>query len=67
MTKIGILVKPDGSLEMRTEGFAGPACLREAEEIIEQLNELGVEVKTTDIKETEEFNVQVEQRTQVQS
>lgn len=64
--KIGALIKKDGKLELKTEGFQGETCLEEADKLIAKLKELGVHVETQDLDKTQEFYVTDEAKVQIQ-
>ena len=56
MRRIGIILK-DGGIELETQGFQGEACLKEVEELIKQLEALGLDVDTTSTEPTGEYYV----------
>lgn len=62
MRKIGILISEEGKIEIKTEGFQGDACIKEADELLRKLREFGVEVETQEIKKTQEFYAVNEQK-----
>ena len=55
MRRIAVLFKKDGSVEIQTDGFHGEACLKEAEELIAKLAQVGVEAKTEGVTRTAEY------------
>jgi len=61
MVNMDIIITEDGELHIQTRGFKGKTCLAEVEKLLAALAEQGVEVKTVDIKETEEMRQDVKQ------
>ncbi|WP_288623298.1 DUF2997 domain-containing protein [uncultured Brachyspira sp.] len=45
--RINIIINEDGSLDLKTDGIKGEACLSEVEEILDELADIK-EVKKTD-------------------
>ena len=45
--RINITINEDGSLDLKTDGIKGEACLSEVEEILDELDDIK-EVKKTD-------------------
>lgn len=51
---IDAAIDKDGKLHIRTSGFSGKTCLKEAERLIKLLQQAGLEVNTEDLQLTEE-------------
>jgi hypothetical protein len=63
---VTVVVK-DGGIELKTQGFEGPACLQEFEEIARRLSELGVSLETSRTVLLSEYYTAVRQDTKVAS
>jgi ribosomal protein L19 len=55
------IIKPDGKIEVMTQGFTGSACQSETEALLKMVKDLGVEVTTVTNTPTAEANKVVEQ------
>ena len=51
---IDVAIDKDGKVHIKTSGFSGQSCLKEAEQMIALLQQAGLDVKTEDLKMTEE-------------
>jgi len=51
---IDVAIDKDGKVHIKTSGFSGQTCLKEAERLIALLQQAGLDVKTEDLKLTEE-------------
>jgi len=51
---IDVAIDKDGKVHIKTSGFSGQTCLKEAEALIALLQQAGLDVKTEDLKLTEE-------------
>jgi len=51
---IDVAIDKDGKVHIKTSGFSGETCLKEAERLIALLQQAGLDVKTEDLKLTEE-------------
>lgn len=58
---IDVAIDKDGKVHIKTSGFSGQTCLKEAEQLIALLQQAGLDVKTEDLKLTEEAT-KVEQK-----
>jgi hypothetical protein len=54
MRAINIVIKPDGSVAIKTEGFQGQTCIKETEALLNLLANAGIESKTENIALTPE-------------
>jgi len=51
---IDVAIDKDGKVHIKTSGFSGQTCLKEAEQLIALLQKAGLDVKTEDLQLTEE-------------
>ncbi|MGH9919147.1 MAG: DUF2997 domain-containing protein [Nitrososphaerales archaeon] len=64
MKRIIIQIDSDGKVQMRTEGFSGPACLKEMDKVLAKTAEYGVTTNTTKLEKTQEFYATEQVQTQ---
>jgi len=63
---IDVVIDKDGKVHIRTSGFSGPSCVKAAEQLIAELQALGLEVKTEYLEHTAEYTkAEVKERTEV--
>ncbi len=48
MARVLVVVKPDGTTEMKVEGISGPACLKATKELEDALGKVAQRVKTAE-------------------
>lgn len=58
---IQIVIDEKGKVHIKTSGFVGEACIREAEALIARLQQAGLDVETENVKLTEEAH-KIEQK-----
>jgi len=59
--KFIITIDEQGEATVKTEGFAGKACLTETEKLLANAKSLGIETTTTKITPTSQMHVQEHQ------
>lgn len=52
---IDVAIDKDGKVHIKTSGFSGQTCLKEAEQLIALLQQAGLDVKTEDLKYSQEY------------
>jgi hypothetical protein len=56
MKRIGIEISKDGSLTLATDGFTGKACLKDAQDVLNEMEKVaGIDTTTIEIKMKEEY------------
>jgi len=53
--KFEVIVNRGGKVHIKTDGFLGDSCIKEAERLISLLKSSGIEVKTEQIQLTSEY------------